>query len=389
VRSVPPAITPRRDGLRGDRRGMALALTLWVLVIGAAVLTVAVFVGFQEQRAAGVGRRLYRALTRAEAGLADVLSGWTPGVLSRRLPQPFDSVVINGAGTTGDDDWRGAIHRLGRDLFLVELTAADAPGADAPQTVAARARLGWLVHARPVKVVVSAALSTGGPAIVGSGSTLDGRDQPPADRTDCPPPDSAVPGLAAGAITTIGSPRIDGSPPTVARQGGDTGLAVEDQLAFEQLASQATITLLGGSWATGPLATGTDCDVGSLRNWGDPSSVDGPCSNYLPIVHVTGDLTLTAGQGQGILLVDGNLVVSGGYRFFGLIMVRGTLDAGRSGAGATVWGGVAAARTGSETQPLTGITVIYSKCMISHALRTSGTLVPLRSRAWKQLFQVS
>jgi hypothetical protein len=84
--------------------------------------------------------------------------------------------------------------------------------------------------------------------------------------------------------------------------------------------------------------------------------------------------------------VDGNLAFSGEYRFYGLVMVRGTLDAGSLSLGATVWGGVAAARAGSEARPLTGITVIYSKCMISHALRTSGTLVPLRSRAWKQLF---
>jgi len=386
VHAVHSAITPRRGGLRGDRRGMALALTLWVLLIGAAVLTVAVFIGFQEQRAATVGRRLHRALTRAESGLADVLSGWTPGVLSRRLPQPFDSVVIRGTGTTADDDWVGAIHRLGRSLFLVELTAADVPAAGAQQTMATRARLAWLVRARPLKVVVSAALSTGEAAIVGTGSTLDGRDQPPADRYDCPPPDSAVPGLAAGAITTTGTPRIDGSPPTVTRPRGDTGLAVEDQQAFDQLASQATITLPGGSWATGPLENGPDCDLASLHNWGDPSSQDGPCSSYLPIVHVMGDLTLTAGQGQGILLVDGNLLIGGAYRFLGLVMVRGALDAQSALAGATVWGGVAAARTGSEAQPLTGITVIYSKCMISHALRTSGTLVPLLSRAWKQLY---
>jgi hypothetical protein len=376
----------RSGYLRGNRRGMALALTLWVLVIGAAVLTVAVFLGFQEQRAAGAGRRLHRTLTRAESALAGVLSGWTPGVLSRRLPQPFDSVLINGTGTTADDSWAGAIHRLGRDLFLVELTAADAPGAGAPQTLATRARLGLLVHARPVQVVVSAALSSGGPAIVGTGSTIDGRDQTPPDRADCPPPDSAVPGVVAGAITEVGTPRIDGSPPTVTRQAGDTGLAAEDQVAFDQLASQATITVPGGSWGTWPISSGSDCDVASLYNWGDGSKSDGQCSSYLPIVHVTGDLTLTAGQGQGILLVDGNLWISGGYRYFGLVMVRGTFDAGGVGAGSTVWGGVAAARIAAEARPLTGIGVMYSKCMISHALRTSGTLVPLRSRAWKQLF---
>ncbi len=362
---------------------MALALTLWVLVIGAAVLTVAVFLGFQEQRAAGAGRRLHRTLTRAESALAGVLSGWTPGVLSRRLPQPFDSVVIQGTGTTPDDDWAGAIHRLGRDLFLVQLTAADT---GTPQTTATRSRLGLLVHARPVPVVVSAALSSGGPAIVGTGSTIDGRDQLPPNRADCPPLDSAVPGLVAGAIAEFGTPQIDGSPPTVTRQVGDTGLHGQDQVAFDRLASQATITLPGGSWETWPLSNGPDCDVASLYNWGDGSRSDGPCSSYLPIVHVLGPLTLTAGQGQGILLVDGNLAIGGGYRFFGLVMVRGTFDAPGSGVGSSVWGGVAAARIAAEARPLTGIAVMYSKCMISHALRTSGSLVPLRSRAWKQLF---
>jgi len=365
---------------------MALALTLWVLVIGAAVLTVAVFLGFQEQRAAGAGRRLHRTLTRAESALAGVLSGWTPGVLSRRLPQPFDSVLINGTGATPDEQWSGAIHRLGRDLFLVELTAGDALGAGDLPTMATRSRLGLLVHARPVPVVVSAALSSGGPAIVGTGSTIDGRDQAPPNRPDCPPPDSAVAGLIAGTITEVGTPLIDGSPPTVTRQVGDTGLAAEDQVAFDQLASQATITMPGGSWETWPTSDGSDCDVALPYNWGDGSSADGPCSSYLPIVHVTGDLTLTAGHGQGILLVDGNLVISGGYRFFGLVLVNGTFDAGSTGVGSTVWGGVAAGRIAGEARPLTGIAVMYSKCMVSHALRTSGTLVPLRSRAWKQLF---
>jgi hypothetical protein len=373
------------ESVRGER-GIALALTLWVLVIGAAVLTVAVFLGFQEQRAAGAGRRLHRTLTRAESALAGVLSVWTPGLLSRRLPQPFDSVVINGTGASADENWSGAIHRLGRDLFLVELTAVDALGAGAPPAMATRARLGLLVHARPVPVVVSAALSSGGPAFVGTGSTIDGRDQPPPNREDCPPPDSSVTGLIAGAIAEIGSPQIDGSPPTVTRQAGDTGLPAEDQVAFDQLANQATITLSGGSWETWPLSNGSDCDTGSLYNWGDGSSAGGPCSNYVPIVLVSGDLTLTAGHGQGILLVDGNLAITGGYRFFGIVMVRGTFAAGGLGVRSTVWGGVSAARTATETRPLTGVSVMYSKCMISQALRTSGTLVPLRSRAWKQLF---
>ena len=72
----------------GDRRGMALVLTLWALVIGAALLTAAVFVGFQDQRASASGRHLQRASTRAESGLAVALSSWTPGLLSRRAQSP-------------------------------------------------------------------------------------------------------------------------------------------------------------------------------------------------------------------------------------------------------------------------------------------------------------
>ena len=45
---------------------MALGLVLWAIVIGSALLAVAVFIGALERRAAGTGRHLERAMTRAE-----------------------------------------------------------------------------------------------------------------------------------------------------------------------------------------------------------------------------------------------------------------------------------------------------------------------------------
>jgi hypothetical protein len=157
---------------------------------------------------------------------------------------------------------------------------------------------------------------------------------------------------------------------------------------FDTLASQASLTLPDGSRQTPPQRSGADCDTGSQLNWGDPARPDAVCGSYLPIIHVLGDLTLTAGEGQGILLVDGNLTFEGGYRFYGLVLVRGTIAASLPAGYVTLHGAVFAAGVGREAAPVTGLHVSMSKCILDRALRSSGRLVPLRSRSWKQLFEV-
>ena len=108
----------------------------------------------------------------------------------------------------------------------------------------------------------------------------------------------------------------------------------------------------------------------------------------MPIIHLLGDATLAAGEGQGILLVDGNLDFSGAYRFHGLVLVRGMIAASLPAGSVTLYGAVLAADAGREAEPVTGLHVSLSKCIVNRALRSSGRLVPLRSRNWKQLFEV-
>ncbi len=367
-----------------NRRGVALGLVLWALVIGSAVLTVAVFIGMQERRAAGAGRRMQRAMTHAETGLADALVGWTPGLLGRRLLHPFDSIAIgaSGSGST-EPSWRGAIHRLNRGLFLVSVQAEDPPGS-AVATVATLSRLGWVVRVRPVPLTIAAALEAG-IVVLGDDARVSGRDQPVLGWSDCPPPDSAVAGLAAGVIDTTDGSEVEGAPPIVLT-AIDTAFPAARLGLFDRLSSQATIELSPGSWSMGPTFSGRDCNVSDPRNWGDPSDPSAPCGDYWPIVHVSGDLHLLGGVGHGILLIDGDLVIEGSFRFLGLVLVRGRVQTASTGGSVSLEGALITARAGAAGRPLSGIAITYSKCMVSNSLQSSGALVPLRSRGWKQLF---
>lgn len=361
-----------------NRRGMALGLVLWAIVIGSALLAVAVFIGALERRAAATGRHLERAMTRAETRLSDALVGWSPGLLGRRLLHPFDSIVVGNL----DPSWRGVIRRLNRGLFLVTVQAED-PSASSMATVATLSRLGWILRVRPVVLAPIAALQTG-TAVLGAGSRLSGRDSVPAGWTDCAV-DTSIAGIAAGSLDQEGATVIEGSPPTLVTPA-DTGFPAAVRPAFDQLTSQATVVLPSGEWTPAPSVTGLDCDVSDSRNWGDPAGPGAPCGDYWPIVHVPGDLRLRSGIGHGILLVDGNLQIDGPFRFDGVVMTLGKLEADASGGSIDVNGMIASAASGMAGHGLSGIRITYSKCMLFNSLQTSGTLIPLRSRAWKQLF---
>ena len=136
------------------------------------------------------------------------------------------------------------------------------------------------------------------------------------------------------------------------------------------------------------MVSGGTCAKSVPTNWGDGINRNSPCGNYFPIVHLTGDATLNGVQGQGILLVDGDLSVQGGYEFFGIAIIRGRLKT--EGGGATeahFWGGVMAENVDLELNTLSGnATLNYSKCTILQALQMTGVVSPLRSRSWVQLF---
>lgn len=296
----------------------------------------------------------------------EALAAWTPASLNRALPGSLDSLDALGGPS---------IRRLNQGLFLLTVRARDS---------ATEARLGRLVRVRPVRLAVGAALTSGGEVRLEGGVTINGEDQ--SASSDCSPPDSAVAGVAAPTVVTSGSPVITGSPPWIERPPSDSGLGPEDLLVFHDLAAQATLRLAGGTWQTGPATVGTVCSPSTPGNWGDPYASAGPCGAYMPIIYVDGDLELLPGRGQGILLVEGHLLVHGPYGFAGLVLARGGVDLASGDSAVRLTGAVFAGSLGSQTTPPAVLSITYSNCLISKALLSTGRLVPLRTRSWKALF---
>jgi len=108
----------------------------------------------------------------------------------------------------------------------------------------------------------------------------------------------------------------------------------------------------------------------------------------LPDYSRPGTVTLNNVQGQGILLVDGDLNIQGSYQFFGIVIVQGDLKtAGGGSTDAHFWGGVMAKNADLSEQNLSGkATLNYSSCSINTVLQATSPISQMRSRGWVALY---
>jgi hypothetical protein len=157
---------------------------------------------------------------------------------------------------------------------------------------------------------------------------------------------------------------------------------------YAQLAARANVTVGGGNLNIEPSVVNGVCDKNVLTNWGDGDNPGAPCGSYFPIIHVTGSLTVNGVQGQGILLVDGDLMVNGSFNFYGIVILQGDLKtAGGGTSDAHFWGGVMAKNADLSTQNLNGhATLNFSSCSILAALQAQSPIGMMRSRGWVQLY---
>ena len=133
------------------------------------------------------------------------------------------------------------------------------------------------------------------------------------------------------------------------------------------------------------------CNTGDVENWGDPLNPTSTCGGYAPIIYAPGDLNLNQGEGQGILLVEGDLRVQGRFEFYGVVIVRGSMTTAGGGAGAIHFrGAVMAANVNLDDNRIAGNAQIqYSSCAVIRAQIAAGIGSQLRSRGWLQLFSTS
>jgi hypothetical protein len=373
---------------------MALAIAIFALVVVGAMIAGAFFAGTQEQRVGENQRRVQAAFGVAEAGGQERVLSWDPTLMNKRPQYPRDSVVIpstnapNGTGRYG-----GYSYKLGPNLFLLDVTGMDR--ASAAGAVAggggARQRVGIIARIAPVDFGIHASLTTQGAVSMSGNATVSGLDQVPTGWSNCDP---AGPGQAGirdqGAnVTESGNADVTGNPPVLNDPNiNNNTFTTFGGATYAQLAARATITIPAGNYSTDPVVTNGACDRAVLTNWGDGMNPDQPCGSYFPIIHATGTITLNNTQGQGILLVDGDLNIQGSYQFYGITIIQGDLKtAGGGSTEAHFWGGVMAKNADLSTQSLSGkATLNFSSCSVLAALQATSPISLMRQRGWVTLY---
>jgi hypothetical protein len=383
---------------------MALAIAIFALVVVGALVAGAFFAGVQESRTAENNRRLQKAFGVTEAGINEVIADWDPGVRNVGKIYPADSQVLPDAGEPGTLPYHtgafaGNIYKLNGELYLVDVAGRDSQSIKSTlKSASARQRMGGLLRIRTVNFGIQGALTTRGGVKLAGNAAVDGRDHIPTewgaancdttgDTTKAGIRTADTSQISGGAGHTYGTPAIkqDTSVNTgTFKQFGD--------IDYATLAAMATITIPSGNYKTNPSLNGDGtCKKTDLLNWGDGMNRASQCGNYFPIIHITDSTqstTLNGDQGQGILLVDGDLSIQGAYQFYGIVLIRGSLKTAGGGAtDAHFWGAVMAANVDLELNTLTGnATLNYSKCAITEALERTGAVSLARSRSWIQLF---
>jgi len=103
----------------------------------------------------------------------------------------------------------------------------------------------------------------------------------------------------------------------------------------------------------------------------------GSSSDYVT-VYSGGGVTIQNGTGYGLLLVQGDLVMGGGFVWNGLVLVTGKVSFSGGGGGANIRGAVLG---GSFESVNGGVDLEYDSCKIKNIFRQR----PLRVLSWREL----
>jgi hypothetical protein len=383
--------------VHGNERGIALAVAMFALVVVGALVAGAFYVGTQEQRGGDNQYRLSQSLGIAEAGAPELIRQWDNDSFNVLRVFPADTYKLGTRATAGNTGaFGGSVWKLNRNLYLIDVDGRDnetrsGGAAFRRRGGGARQRVGVLARIRPLQIPAGASLTTQGNITMGGNAAVNGADQTPnATWSTCAPPDTTQAGITTtpgGTVTGSGNNwSVTGDPPLENDAAIDSTTFTQfGDVSWAMLASQANITLPAGTYTTEPVVDGAGrCNKAVLTNWGDGVNRAAPCGSYFPIVHVVGDLKLNNTQGQGVLLVDGNLEVQGSYQWFGVVIVRGSLKTAGGGATAAhFWGAVIARNVDLDVNSLSGkATLNYSKCAIMQALEWTGLGAMMRSRSF-------
>ncbi len=375
------------------RSGVALPMVLSALVLIGVLIAGVMFASVQEFRIGANTQHQTRAATAAEFGLNRVLVDWNPASNTTMLTG--DTLKRSYTLSTGGKA-TVLVTRLPGSFFWV---ASEGEAGASRVDLSSRRVFGSLLRLDTPEIAFLGALTGRGNVTVGGSALISGYDGPPSGWTGCPA-GANVAGVALGD-TTPAALKVNGCSGSTCVLGIpaylQTAVAQDTSTYFKYgnsnyslLAASATKVIPAGTTLAGvtPVVVGATCQTGLLTNWGDPSRTTplSPCTRYFPTIHALGNLHITGSKGQGLLLVDGDLQLSGGFYWVGMIVVRGTLRT--TGAGAGIIGAVMAANVRLDDDiTVTGNSYIrYSSCGAASALQASAMLIPVKERAWVEVF---
>ncbi len=147
-----------------------------------------------------------------------------------------------------------------------------------------------------------------------------------------------------------------------------------------------------GTWTSGNrTCNGQGVRIGTLPStWPPPANVqqlDNQTRLVFADVGSSGLLKLTgASSGSGLIVVNGDLTIEGGFQWYGLIVVHGTVTFLGGGSTPTnIYGGVLAGKDVTNANTTTGgsVSIVYSSC----AYRTFNQNQPLRYLSFREIPQ--
>lgn len=368
--------------------GYALLFAILALAVIGLLVTSSHAVAIRAQRTGD--RRLLQAeaLAAAEYGVEQVAASGPVAAWRSKSPGTVDSA---GPWSVGRANVMVRTTRLGDTLRPIALIEGIASAGGASGRRALRSTSLTLAIASP-RFGALGALTTAGAIGLGPGAIVDGTDVPPAG-WNCPLPGPSLPGIATPDASTVsvgscGPACVGGAPPVAqTAAAADTSTYVGyGELTWARLVSMARPIPLIAQPA--PSLSGGTCRSVDSLNWGDPgrASPAGPCEAYFPILHAAGDLLLTGGVGQGVLLVDGSLTMSGGARFAGVVVARGTVQG--TGIGGRIEGAVLTASIGGAASSYLGpLTIVHSRCAMSAVERAAERAFPIPFRSWADVYR--
>lgn len=387
-----------QPGDKAREEGFVLAAAVLAIVVVGALVVAGFFASAQEDRIGTASRYSTEAFLAAERGLNDAVGQLTRTQLD---PLALDSsgVLLTATYRSGGAtvSYTVRLRHVVTGTYLIESTGKVV----APVALAgATRRVGMVARTLLGGGLKRSAIQTFGPLAIGGNATINGNDAiPPAwltTATDCPGL-NGVPGVLAKdstEVTTFGSGAILGVPNPTKQ---DTALTEADFLSIGPLEWADLISLANktysGNTTVRPapsLVSGGACNINDNDNWGAPTTPTHPCHTHFPIIYATGDMRITGGEGQGVLLVEGDLQWTGQFQFYGIVLVRGNFA--RPGTGTSNLFGLLKLFTDgdlnqSSTMAGTHITQ-YSSCTIERMLRNISALnglFPITEGSWMDM----